>query len=110
MIIYLEDNPRMKLLIQMGMDIFKAVDTCCQIGFQKGDTSFHPHHYSMSVSATIAPCSRSCPVFTFSWETVNITTAVTLRRKAQKMQAVCSFLSFFPVAKEQEVGVELGQS
>lgn len=47
MIIYLEDSPRMELLIQMGMDIFKAVDICCQIGFQKGDTSFHPYHYSM---------------------------------------------------------------
>lgn len=65
----------MELLIQMGMDIFKAVDTCYQIGLQKDDTSLHPCHYSMSVSAATAPCSRSCPSFTFSWDTVNSTTA-----------------------------------
>lgn len=47
MITYLEDSPRIELLIQMGMDIFRAVDTCCQIDLQKEDTSFHLYHYSV---------------------------------------------------------------
>lgn len=55
MITSLEDSPRIELLIQMGMDIFRAVYTCCQIDPQKEDTSFHLYHYSVSISAAVPP-------------------------------------------------------
>ena len=80
-----------------GMDIFKAVDRCHRLCLQEEDPSFHPYHYSMSVSAAVAPYSRSCPSFTIVCKTVSGITAVTLGRRAQQMQAVCSFLPFFPL-------------
>lgn len=54
----LEDRPRIELLFQMGMDIFRAVDTCCQIDLQKEDTSFHLYHYGVSISAADTPFSH----------------------------------------------------
>ena len=96
MIISLKDSPGMEFLIQRALAFVRLLVHITKLSSSARWPVFHPYHYRVSLPPVIASYSRSCPFSTFSWASVSNTTAVTLRKKAQKTQAVYSFLPLFP--------------